>query len=187
MCRRGGVTSRFSTTCVSKYSGPSSRVGRAPFGPKCLLSRGAGRACATALPPAVVRLECRLQYIRGGTATSGCIVGPSARAATCHDIQTLSPWGFPLALICSAALMRSRPTSAWTGPKPPPRLSCTGSSRKSARLPSETVCSGCGRGQRPTCAPREDTDGQPFSVFQLTTMSGSSPSCLRSRGCHTDC
>ena len=60
MCRRGGVTSRFSTTCVSKYSGPSSRVGRAPFGPKRLLSCGAGRACAMARPPAVVRLECRL-------------------------------------------------------------------------------------------------------------------------------
>ena len=74
MCRRGGVTSRFSTTCVSKYSGPSSRVGRAPFGPKRLLSRGAGRACAMARPPAVVRLECRLP--RPKTHASGSPIHP---------------------------------------------------------------------------------------------------------------
>ena len=128
-----------------------------------------------------------IQYIRGDTATFGCIVGPPGRAATCHDIQTRSPWGFPRALSCSVAWMRSRPTSAWTGPKPFTRLSCTGSSRKSARLPSVTAYSRCVRGRRPTCAPREDTAGQPFSVFQRTAMSGSSPSCLRSQGCPTDC
>ena len=121
------------------------------------------------------------------TTTSGCIVGPSARAATCHDIQTRSPWRFSWALSCSDAWMRSRPTSAWNGPKPSTRLSCTGSSRKSARLSSETECSGCVRGRRPTCAPREDTAGQPFAVFPRTVMSGRSPSCLRSQGCPTDC
>ena len=183
---------------VAKPSTESDQAQRAPFGPKRLLSRGAGRACAMARPPAVVRLECRLppaENTRIRLSNTSVEVPPPLGVSWGHPRglphATTSRHGhrggFPRALIGSAALMRSRPTSAWTGPKPSTRLSCTGSSRKSARLPSETVCSGCGRGQRPTCAPREDTGGQPFSVFQLTTMSGSSPSCLRSRGCHTGC
>ena len=90
--------------------------------------RLAGRACAMALPPAVVRLEFRLppaENTRIGLSNTSVEVqlplgvswGHPARAATCHDIQTPSPWGFPWALIYSTALMRSRPTSAWTGPE----------------------------------------------------------------------